>query len=126
VPNPDASDPCTARPINRVDALISASFRRPVVEAIDTARDAAGRHRVVCITFNQFAGDTDLEFFGPRMENFSQLDTLVLRGSKITDAGLIHLRGLKQLKRLILRDTLVTGKGLSELLRALPTLQCDL
>jgi len=60
------------------------------------------------------------------MENLPNLDSLLLRGRKVTDAGLVHLRGLKKLKRLELFDTLITEKGLSELLRALLAVQCNL
>ena len=41
-------------------------------------------------------------------------------GSGITDAGLGHLKGLPNLKILILADTQVTGAGVAEPKKALP------
>ena len=40
------------------------------------------------------------------------LDELYLLRTKVGDAGLVHLKNLKQLKRLELRDTAVKGPGL--------------
>jgi hypothetical protein len=44
-----------------------------------------------------------------------QLQTLDLRHTKVTDAGLEHLAGLKKLRVLNLRRTQVTDKGLEHL-----------
>ena len=38
-----------------------------------------------------------------------------LSGTKVTDAGLEHLKGLTQLQELDLTDTKVTGEGLEHL-----------
>ena len=122
----DPSDPSTARPINRLHALISSRQALPVVDAIEIVTDPAGRERVARISFNENLGDAELASFGKRMESFPYLDTVILRGPKVTDAGLAHLTGLTQLTRLVLVDTFVTEKGTSELLRALPNLRCDL
>jgi len=86
----------------------------------------AGREGVARIFFNENVGDAELAALAKRMERFPSLDTLGLKGPKVTDAGLMHLKGLKQLRVLILRDTLVTGKGKSDLLQALPDLSRDL
>ena len=43
-----------------------------------------------------------------------------LGGTNITDAGLRHLQGLINLKRLHLLDTQVTDAGVAELQQALP------
>jgi hypothetical protein len=80
---------------------------------------------VARISFNNTLGDAELSSFGKWMEAFPYLETLVLQGPKVTDAGLMHLGGLNQIKRLVLIETLVTGKGKSELLRALPNLRFD-
>ncbi|MEX2316262.1 MAG: hypothetical protein WD669_03855, partial [Pirellulales bacterium] len=50
-----------------------------------------------------------------------QLKSMMLMGMpKITDAGLAHLHGLSNLETLTLRGTGVTAAGLQELMRALP------
>jgi hypothetical protein len=40
----------------------------------------------------------------------------------VTDAGLKHLAGLKQLRELYVDETKVTGKGKADLKKALPDL----
>ena len=49
------------------------------------------------------------------MARLSQLQRLDLSFTKITDAGIKELTGLKQLERLDLSDTRVTDAGLKEL-----------
>ena len=48
---------------------------------------------------------------------------VVMRGPKVTDAGLKHLAGLKQLRKLDLTGTKVTDKGKADLKKALPNLK---
>jgi hypothetical protein len=48
------------------------------------------------------------------------LQWLDLNDTKITDAGLWHLKGLKHLRRLDVRKTNVTEAGVEDLRRALP------
>jgi hypothetical protein len=43
-----------------------------------------------------------------------------LNDTKVTDAGLQHLKGLKHLRRLDVRKTNVTEAGVADLRRALP------
>ena len=50
----------------------------------------------------------------------SELHDLTLGGSQITDAGLMHLKGLRNLKHLTLVHTSVTAAGVQELKKALP------
>jgi len=57
------------------------------------------------------AGDEDLLHVG----KLSHLEMLDLRDTRITDAGLQHLRGLNRLKVLILTGTAVTDQGLAPL-----------
>ena len=45
---------------------------------------------------------------------------VILRGSKVTDAGLVHLKGLTKLGTLNLTDTKVTAAGVKDLQAALP------
>ena len=54
------------------------------------------------------------------MGNLKNLDDLFLNNTSVTDAGLVHLSTLSQLKLLDLRDTAVTAGGVAELQKALP------
>jgi len=54
------------------------------------------------------------------------LTVLHLYGNKkITDAGLVHLQGLKKLMSLYLGETKVTDAGVAELKKALPGCRID-
>ena len=55
----------------------------------------------------------------------SSLDYFYLSGTKISDAGLEHLKGLKNLKVLRLDRTKVTDAGVAELKKALPGCRID-
>ena len=57
------------------------------------------------------------------LAGLKQLRALTLGGTKVTDKGLKHLAGLKQLRELILSGTKVTGKGKADLKKALPKLK---
>ncbi len=57
------------------------------------------------------------------MERFPNLARLVLQGPKVTDAGLSHLKGLKQLDSLLIYNTGVTEKGKADLQQTLPKLK---
>ena len=46
---------------------------------------------------------------------FDKLQTLFLTGTKVTDAGLVHLKGLTNLSRLGLESTQITDAGLTHL-----------
>jgi len=48
------------------------------------------------------------------------LSRLSLWGTKVTDAGLVHLKGLGNLKALDLSATRVTDDGVKQLQEALP------
>jgi Leucine Rich repeat len=61
-------------------------------------------------------GDDDLRDFSC----FIYLQFLDLTGTRVTDAGLAHLKGLTQLRELDLSKTRVTKTGLAELRKALP------
>ena len=52
---------------------------------------------------------------------------LILSGTQVTDAGLVHLQGLKKLGGLILTDTQITDAGLVHLqrLESLSALRLD-
>lgn len=48
-------------------------------------------------------------------KELSNLETLSLGGTKVTDQGLAHLKELTKLQRLTLSDTKVTDAGLEHL-----------
>jgi hypothetical protein len=54
------------------------------------------------------------------LEPFVELRMLHLSGPAITDAGLKHLKGLKKLRWVFLKDTRVTPEGIADLKRSLP------
>ena len=57
------------------------------------------------------------------LQKLTQLKRLDLRGTQISDAGLVHLRSLGQLELLNLNWTQVSESGSQDLKRFLPTLQ---
>lgn len=67
-------------------------------------------------------GDEFLKFLGSHAQHLRFLSRLDLRGSGITDTGLIQLRHLRGLHRLNLSRTKVSVRGLS-VIRALPDLE---
>jgi uncharacterized membrane protein len=95
---------------------------------VNTREGGAGgpwddRESVRRILFENNVGDAEIAALAGRMERFPNLHILVLEGPKVTDAGLEHLKGLKQLRTIILRGTRVTEEGRAELRRALPNLR---
>lgn len=82
----------------------------------------AGREGVSRIMFSENVGDVELARLVKRMEQFPNLDTVVLEGPKVTDAGLAHLKSLKQLRKLLLYNTRVTEKGKADLQQELSNL----
>ena len=56
------------------------------------------------------------------LAGLKQLQKLVLNSTMVTDAGLKHVAGLKQLRELYLFRTKVTAKGKADLKKALPRL----
>jgi Leucine-rich repeat (LRR) protein len=54
------------------------------------------------------------------LARMSQLRELNLRGSRVTDAGLAQLQGLKNLKTLGLQNTKATKAGAEQLKTSLP------
>ena len=57
---------------------------------------------------------------GCNVSQLDQLNELMLVGCDITDAGLVHLRELPDLRDLYLNATGVTARGVAELESALP------
>ncbi len=50
----------------------------------------------------------------------TKLKTLILGFTKVTDAGLLHLKDLTKLQRLELENTKVTQTGIADLKKDLP------
>jgi len=50
-----------------------------------------------------------------------ELKELILFDTQVTDAGLVHLEGMKGLKTLDLNKTKITDAGLKNIQQALPT-----
>lgn len=82
----------------------------------------AGREGIATIELGEKVGDLELAGLAERMERFPNLHTLCLKGPNVTDAGLAHLKGLRQLRSLILYDTRVTEEAAANLERELPQL----
>ena len=59
------------------------------------------------------------------LKGVTQLQTLNLFRTQVSDAGLVHLKELIQLKRLDLRDTQFTDAGVAELQKALPNCKIE-
>jgi hypothetical protein len=57
------------------------------------------------------------------LAGLKQLQRLYLGGTRVTDAGLKHLAGLKQLQELSVGGTRVTDAGKGDLKKALPKLK---
>jgi hypothetical protein len=64
--------------------------------------------------------DDDLAYFVHYRQYCGHVETINLRGTTVTDAGLVHLGGLKSLRELDVRDTSVTDEAVKELQKALP------
>ena len=54
------------------------------------------------------------------LKGLPNLQNLSLFGTKVTDAGLVHLKGLMELQELNLGDAKVTDAGVADLQKALP------
>ena len=55
----------------------------------------------------------------------TKLEILSFWDKQITDAGLVHLRGMTHLEELVLIDTKVTAEGVKKLQAALPNCKID-
>jgi hypothetical protein len=54
------------------------------------------------------------------VKGLAKLEELELDGTEVTDAGLVHLKGLSNLRKLRLQGTQVTEQGAKKILQALP------
>ena len=50
---------------------------------------------------------------------------LYLNNTQVTNAGLVHLKGLSNLQTLFLNDTQITDEGVKQLQQALPNCEID-
>ena len=93
--------------------------------AIHRTRDASlwienGRQRIEGVLEVPILTYSDLKFGRRRhLKNLTNITTLDLRKTNITDAGLEHLAGLTNLKMLQLEDTNISSKGIEKLQSAI-------
>ena len=59
------------------------------------------------------------------LKGLTKLEILSFWDKQITDAGLVHLRGMTHLEELVLIDTKVTAEGVKKLQEALPNCKID-
>ena len=59
------------------------------------------------------------------LKGLARLEKLDLTNTQITDAGLVHLKGLTKLQRLNFWDTQVTYEGVKKLQKALPNCEIN-
>jgi hypothetical protein len=78
-------------------------------------RDDQGEVGGVVLNFNDI---TDAGLV--HLKGMAKLQSLYLTGTKITDAGLVHLKGLTGPRMLVLSKTKVTDTGVADLRKALP------
>jgi hypothetical protein len=78
------------------------------------------RGEVVVHLSGTTTSDQDLRVMAPQFAELPGLATLLLRGTRVTDAGLEYLRPLTSLQHLVLIDTKVTESGVRTLAPALP------
>jgi hypothetical protein len=57
------------------------------------------------------------------LKGLTELHEFDLSGTKVTDTGLVHLKGLANLERLYLNETKTTDAGVADLQKALPDCQ---
>jgi len=104
-------------------------------------REAAAEVQRVAAEIESLGGMVGMEFpkpppnrleklFGdpvgvPHLKRLTDLQSLSLIGTQVTDAGLEHLEGLTNLERLRLANTQVTDEGAIKLQMALPTCVID-
>ena len=90
--------------------------RIPLTDAGTEALSTLTGLESLCLSFNPIT-EVTLE----RIAGLTKLRNLELTDiAGVTDAGLIHLRGLKNLEHLDVRNTAVTARGAKELRSRLP------
>lgn len=118
--------------------LVRARNQRALVERFRIHNYLNGGPRLVPNWLRKSVGDdffAELEGVGfdapesgawlTQLRGFSTLRSLCLRGTQVTDNGLIHLRGLKNLQFLYLSGTPVTDDKVRQLQADLPECQMD-
>lgn len=69
--------------------------------------------------------DQEVANFAKLLRAFPRLTGLQFKSTKITDAGLAHLKALTQLEALSLKDTQVTDAGVQDFQKALPKVKVE-
>jgi hypothetical protein len=89
----------------------------------DTVLAKVGRLNQLQRLFLNGASVTDAGLV--HLKGLTNLDVIWLNDTQVTDAGLIYLNGLTNLSGLELNGTWVTDAGVNELKRSLPSLRID-
>jgi hypothetical protein len=93
------------------------AFLRPVTKHLSTR---LGRDAVQHITAVYFGGTSAKDEDLACLRMLPRLREVILTSSAVSDAGLPHLYGLRELETVDLRFTAVSESGIAELRRALP------
>lgn len=92
--------------------------------AFDSIKALSGKYKVdekrpgkpvIHVEIGYDMADTHLAELAANLTAFPQLETLHLKSSKITDAGLMHLKVLSQIRDLALENAAITDAGLTHL-----------
>jgi internalin A len=112
--------------IEKADGFVTYDWEWRDGKRLPRGKPWAPQWLVDLIGVDYFGHVTDV-WLGPRdtdrqLAKVAQLDRTerLFCGSGVTDLGLAHLKGLKNLSVLLLNDTQVTEAGLKELERSLP------
>ena len=91
------------------EPLFSVDWPKTATDAqLERLRDAKGVSQLRTLSI---AGSQVTDAGLKHLKGLTQLEELSLQGTQVTGAGLEHLKGLTQLRLLDLRDTQVTGAG---------------
>jgi hypothetical protein len=93
----------------------------------ETLRHVGSLPNLEQFAFVSMGGDLPLTDDGLKyLAKSTRLQELMIQGDRITDAGLVHLYGLKNLKEIQVDETSVTQQGVDELKKHLPKVKVTL
>jgi hypothetical protein len=120
VPKEPKAVPAEPKKPKKVDP---AEAKRIEKESIVAIQKIAGKVGLKPLDVN-LAGTKVTDAGLVHLKGMTGLQELYLNGTKVTDAGLVHLKGLTELQWLDLDNTEVTGAGVRMLRAALP--KCEI